>query len=94
MDVGADDDLASLRALPAFKAIQERMKSLRVAGGRGVRAFTLPQKDLITEGVAHDPKSGAFFVTSVRHRKIVRRAADGVGQDFARGSARTASCRR
>jgi sugar lactone lactonase YvrE len=82
MDVGADDDLASLRALPAFKALQERMKSFASPVGEAAVAFTLPETDLITEGVAHDPKTGAFFVTSVRHRKIVRRAADGSVKDF------------
>ena len=82
MDVGADDDLASLRALPAFKALQERMKSFASPVGEAAVAFTLAERDLITEGVAHDPKTGAFFVTSVRHRKIVRRAADGSVKDF------------
>ncbi|MET0553647.1 MAG: hypothetical protein ABW221_11460 [Vicinamibacteria bacterium] len=83
MDVGADDDLASLRALPAFKALQDRMESFASPVGQASAAFTLPEKDLITEGVAHDPKTGAFFVSSVRHRKIVRRAADGTVKDFA-----------
>ena len=82
MDVGADDDLASLRALPAFKALQERMQSFASPVGEAAVAFTLPERDLITEGIAHDPKTGAFFVTSVRHRKIVRRAADGSVKDF------------
>jgi sugar lactone lactonase YvrE len=82
MDIGADDDLASLRALPAFKALQERMKSFAAPLGEAAVAFMLPETDLIPEGVAHDPKTGAFFVTSVRHRKIVRRAADGSVKDF------------
>lgn len=82
MDVGADDDLASLRALPAFKALQERMKSFAAPVGEAAVAFMLPETSLVTEGVAHDPKSGAFFVTSVRHRKVVRRTADGSVKDF------------
>jgi sugar lactone lactonase YvrE len=82
MDVGADDDLASLRALPAFRAIEARMKSFASPVGEAAVAFMLPETDLITEGVAHDPKTGAFFVTSVRHRKVVRRAADGTVKDF------------
>ena len=54
----------------------DRMKSLRDAGGRGAPPRSrCAEKDLITEGVAHDPKTGAFFVSSVRHRKIVRRGA-------------------
>jgi sugar lactone lactonase YvrE len=86
MDLGADDDLASLRALPAFKALQERMKSFAVPVGEAAVAFMLPETDLIPEGVAYDPKTGAFFVTSVRHRKVVRRAADGSVKDFTAGA--------
>jgi sugar lactone lactonase YvrE len=82
MDVGADEDLASLRALPAFKALQERMASFASPVGEAAVAFMLKETDLVTEGVAHDPKTGAFFVTSVRHRKVVRRAADGAVEDF------------
>lgn len=82
MDLGADDDLASLRPLPAFQAVQERMKSFAAPVGDAAVAFTLPEKDLVTEGVAHDPKTGAYFVSSVHRRKIVRRAADGTVKDF------------
>jgi sugar lactone lactonase YvrE len=84
MDVAAEGDLASLRPLPAFQTLQDRMKSFAAPVGDASPAFTLPEKDLITEGVAHDPKTGAFFVSSVRHRKIVRRAADGAVTDFAK----------
>jgi sugar lactone lactonase YvrE len=82
MDLGADDDLASLRPLPAFKALQERMRSFTAPVGEAAVAFMLPDTDLITEGVAHDAKTGAFFVTSIRRRKVVRRAADGSVKDF------------
>jgi len=44
--------------------------------------FTLREQDLITEGIAHDPRSGAFFVSSVRRRKIVRVAPNGAARDF------------
>ena len=39
---------------------------------RSQAAFTLPERDLLTEGIAYDPGSGAFFVGSVHHRKIFR----------------------
>jgi DNA-binding beta-propeller fold protein YncE len=35
-------------------------------------AFSLPETDLLTEGIAYDPKEKTFYVGSVHHRKIVR----------------------
>ena len=45
-------------------------------------AFTIPEKDLLAENVAHDPATGAFFVGSTRHGRIVRRERDGRISDF------------
>jgi DNA-binding beta-propeller fold protein YncE len=45
-------------------------------------AFELRERDLIPEGLAHDPSDGAFFVSSVHKRKIVRVDADGSARDF------------
>jgi sugar lactone lactonase YvrE len=39
---------------------------------RSQAAFTLPERDLLTEGIAYDARTGAFFVGSVHHRKILR----------------------
>jgi sugar lactone lactonase YvrE len=71
-DVMADSDLAPLRSLPAFDTIRRSLARNAEPVVRSRVAFTLPERDLLTEGVAHDPRSGAFFVGSVRHRKIVR----------------------
>ena len=40
--------------------------------------FTLPETDLLTEGVAYDPKGDAWYVSAVHGRKIVRIGADGL----------------
>jgi sugar lactone lactonase YvrE len=50
---------------------------------RSTIAFELPERDLLVEGIAHDPKSGAFFFSSVRQRKVLRRAADGKWETLA-----------
>ena len=50
--------------------------------GKSAKAFTLRERDLIPEGIAHDPDSGAFFVSSVHRRKIVRIAPGGAARDF------------
>jgi sugar lactone lactonase YvrE len=81
-DLAGDDDLASLREREDFAEVQRRMDALALPVGKAEPAFTLAQKDLIPEGVAHDAKTGAFFVSSVRHRKIVRIAPDGTAKDF------------
>ena len=82
MDAGADTDFASLKGTPAFEAVLGRMAALETPVGRSRVAFTLPEKDLITEGIAHDPKSGDFFVSSVHRRKVVRVSRDGGVSDF------------
>ncbi|MFP5284196.1 MAG: gluconolaconase, partial [Thermoanaerobaculia bacterium] len=41
-----------------------------------------PEKDLIPEGIAHDPETGAFFVGSIQKRKIVRIDKAGKASDF------------
>jgi hypothetical protein len=53
----------------------------RPVGGSSV-AFRLPEKDLLTEGLAYDPESQSFFVGSVHRKKILRRSADGKVSDF------------
>ncbi|HEY7696821.1 MAG TPA: hypothetical protein VIE88_00320, partial [Vicinamibacteria bacterium] len=81
-DLDEDPDLESLRDLPEFQAVVRRMAALEEPLGSAEVAFTLPDKTLISEGVAHDPKSGDFFVSSVRHRKIVRVSKGGASSDF------------
>jgi dipeptidyl aminopeptidase/acylaminoacyl peptidase len=81
-DLRGDPDFASLQGMPEFASIVERMQDLTKPIGRSAPAFTLPQKDLLAEGVAHDAKTGAFFVSSVHRRKIVKVDPDGRATDF------------
>ncbi len=81
-DLGSDSDLESLRGSPEFQAVARKMAALAEPFGSSTVAFTLPDKTLITEGIAYDAKSGDFFVSSVRHRKVVRVSKDGVASDF------------
>jgi sugar lactone lactonase YvrE len=80
-DPAADDDFASIRGVPEFQTAVKEMAALSEPIGTGEVAFRLPEKDMI-EGVVHDAKTGAFFVSSVRRRKIVRVAPDGTARDF------------
>jgi sugar lactone lactonase YvrE len=81
----ADEDLASLRGMPEFERVAERFRALLQPLGRAGEAFRLPEKDLVTEGIAHDEKTNGFFVSSVHRRKILRVARDGRARDFVTG---------
>jgi hypothetical protein len=57
------------------------LRKLRISSG-ATRAFTIPEKGFIAEGVAYDPVTKSFFVSSVRRRKIVRIDGAGRRSDF------------
>ena len=81
-DLGANHDLDGLAGDPGLAAVAKRMQELGTPIGHGVPAFTLPEKDLLVEGVAHDAKTGAFFVSSVHRRKILKVDAGGQVSEF------------
>ena len=78
----SNPEFTGLAALPAFAALRRRFAEVERPLGTARTAFVIPETDLIPEGIAHDPESGDFFVSSVRHRKIVRISADGKIRDF------------
>lgn len=45
-------------------------------------AFTIPEPDLVPEGIAHDPATGTFYVSSTYRRKIVAVAPGAPPRDF------------
>lgn len=79
-----DADLASARASDAFAPLLKRAAENRRPQGGSEVAFRLLERDLLTEGIAYDPVTRAFFVSSVHRRKIVRRSAAGNVSDFVR----------
>jgi hypothetical protein len=83
LDVGKDPDLASLRGDPGFEAVRAKLDALMTERTHASRvAFRLPEKDTIPEGIVFDASTGAFFVSSVHKRKIVRVTPDGASKDF------------
>ena len=70
-DLQAEPDFASLRPLPGWAAVAARFAALRQPRGQAVTAFRLPPGPLLIEGLAHDPRSGRFFASSVRQRRIL-----------------------
>ena len=57
-------------------------QSRRQVGASRV-AFTIAQRDLTPEGIAYDPKDGAFYLGSTWKSKIVRLDASGRLREFA-----------
>ena len=79
-----DKDFESIRRTEGYKSVLDRMNAFRterVSSG-ATRAFTIPEKGFVAEGVAYDAVTKAFFVSSVRHRKIVRIDRSGKIADF------------
>ena len=71
-DVAADSDFAGLRNDEAYAELARRMEHNRAPIVASGVAFELPQPDLLSEGIAYDPREDVFYVGSVRHAKILR----------------------
>lgn len=71
-DLDADSDFTALRGLPPFDSVRQSLRANAAPLVRSRPAFTLVQRDLLTEGIAYDPRSRSFFVGSVHQGKILR----------------------
>ncbi len=78
----ADPAFAGLSEQAGYRALLPRMAENTKAIASSVTAFTLPERDLIPEGIAWDPVGRTLFVGSLAKRKIVSVAADGRIRDF------------
>ena len=78
----AHADLASLKANADFEQLRPSFERNAAPNVRSSIAFTLTEKDLIPEGITHDPTTGDFYVSSIYRRKIVRVTKDGKIGDF------------
>src|SRR5712692_10526908 len=79
-----DKDFESIRQTQRYRSVLDRMNTFRkerISSG-ATRAFTIPEKGFVAEGVAYDLVTRTFFVSSVRHRKIVRIDRAGKIEDF------------
>lgn len=83
-DITADSDLVRLHGAAGYDEVRRALQANRRPVVRSTVAFTLPERDLLTEGIAYDPGGKAFFVGSVHHRKIVRVDRSGRASDFVR----------
>lgn len=81
-DPAPDPVFADLRAGTAFPEILAQLAAARQPVSSSRPFFTLPEKDLVTEDIAYDAASERFFVSSVRHGKILSIGKDGTARDF------------
>ena len=67
-----DEDFSSLRGTAGFEKVLEQLRRNALPVGKGRSLFRVHEKGLIPEGLARDPATGDFFLSSVRQRKILR----------------------
>jgi hypothetical protein len=83
LDVDLDEKaFDGLRSTPPFAALARRAKKTRVASRRSEVLFTVPDRDLVPEGLAYDPVEDAYYLGSVAKRKVVRVGRDRAVRDF------------
>lgn len=82
-DAGNDSDFVSLWNNEKFKDVVVRLNSSKEHKGQSGFAFSLPEKDLLTESVAYSPLTETFFVGSIHKRKIYSVSKNGDVQIFA-----------
>ena len=76
-DLASDPAIAALRGAPGFDAMGAAHDRNRAPVARGMVLRQTTDSTLWPEGVDHDPRTGDFYVASVRRRTIVRVAPDG-----------------
>jgi hypothetical protein len=77
-----DPAFAPLKDDSGFKALVEQVRREFPQVERARLAFTVPQADLIPEGLAVDPKSHSFYMGSLSRKKIVKITPAGAVSDF------------
>jgi hypothetical protein len=82
-DLTADSDFVAVRARPEWKALAARLTANAEPLVRGRAAFSVAEPGLLAEGIAYDPADRAFYLASVRKRKILRIGRDGGTTVFA-----------
>ncbi len=76
----ADFPLAS--ADPAYHSIRDRLHARATLIASAEPAFSVDQVDLLPEGMAYDPTTDRFLVSSGRQRKVASVARDGSSADL------------
>jgi hypothetical protein len=81
-DPTGEPAFAALKDGPDFNRIVSRLKIGGATTTTSQLFATLPEKDLIPEDIAYDAAQSRFYLSSVRHRKILSLSKDGKVADF------------
>jgi hypothetical protein len=74
---------ASIWDHPPFQAARARLEAKLPRLDYAPAAFTLRDRTLIPEGIAHDPHTGRFYVGSIAQRKVLQVEPDGTATELA-----------
>lgn len=77
-----DADFRASLADPAFLAVRDRLNARALVVRGSEYAFDVGELDLLPEGVAYDPTTDRFLVSSGRMRKVVSVGRDGATRDL------------
>jgi hypothetical protein len=81
-EAASDPAFASLAGLPGFRSLAPAIAENAKPVANAAPAFTLPEADLIPEGIAWDSRGRRLFVGSLAKRKIVAVSSKGEVRDF------------
>ena len=81
-DPAGDPTFAPWKEGADFQAILARLKAAAAPVSVSRLFSTIAEKDLIPEDITYDSASRRFYVSSVRHRKILSLTMDGKTNDF------------
>jgi hypothetical protein len=80
---GLDKSFDVLKGSSGFPKIQMMIDDLKKPIGRSRVAFTIPEKDLLPEGIAYDPGEDCFYLGSMWKGKILKIDRKGNTREFA-----------
>lgn len=71
-DPGKDSDFKAMLGAPPFEAVRDRLLHNGGTHGHAEPAFSLPDQEMIPEGLVYDPETRAFLLAGVRRRQVIR----------------------
>jgi hypothetical protein len=81
-DIEKDADFSSLRGTADFDRVLKKFAENRKPISHSETAFTVHEKGLVPEGLAYDPITRSFFLSSIFRRKILAVNQTGEARDF------------
>ncbi len=79
-----DASLAALQGTPGYQQVLAMFEAQKRPVQNSHVAFTIPERDLLPEGIAYDPGEDCFYVGSLWKCKIVKVGREGKAHDFVR----------